>query len=54
MPCCARDCREVADVNPNAAAVEGGIHFQALLYRLAAYAMLNLLDDAAMLAMMFC
>ena len=27
---------------------------QALAYRLAAYAMLNLLDDAAMLAMMFC
>lgn len=31
-----------------------GFHLEAVLYRLAAYAMLNLLDDAAMLAMMFC
>lgn len=31
-----------------------GLALQALVYRLAAYAMLNLLDDAAMLALMFC
>lgn len=29
------------------------VDIQAALYRLAAYALLNLLDDAAMLAMMF-